>query len=65
MLLSDPVAQSVWSSSEDSGVVSLIPAQFHTLVEIDHEIISWSFSSFANSKRDIVRQAKICTGITG
>ena len=34
------VAQLVASLTADPGVVSLIPAQYHTFVEIDHEIIS-------------------------
>ena len=34
-----PVAHSVASPTADSGVVSLIPAQSHTFVELDHEII--------------------------
>ena len=32
--------QSVASPNADPGVASLIPAQSHTFVEIDHEIIS-------------------------
>ena len=35
-----PVAQSVTSTTADAGVMSLIPAQFHVFMEIDHEIIS-------------------------
>ena len=35
-----PIAQSVANLTVDPGVVSLIPAQSHTFVEIDHEIIS-------------------------
>ena len=34
------VAQSVMSLTADPGVASLIPAQSHTFMEIDHEIIS-------------------------
>ena len=34
-----PVAQLVASKITDPGVVSLIPAQPHTSVEIDHEIL--------------------------
>ena len=34
------MAQPVMSPTADQGVVSLIPAQSHTFVEIDHEIIS-------------------------
>ena len=32
--------QSVDSPNADPGVASLIPAQSHTFVEIDHEILS-------------------------
>ena len=32
--------QSVASPTADPGVASLIPAQSHTFMEIDHEIIS-------------------------
>ena len=45
------VAQSVTCLASDAcltadpGVVSSIPARYHTFVEIDHEIISTSFSS--------------------
>ena len=35
-----PVAQSVVRPIADPGVVSWIPAGFHTFVEIDHEIFS-------------------------
>ena len=39
----------------DSGVASLIPAQSHTFVEIDHEIISMAILlSFADSRRVVV-----------
>ena len=34
------IAQWVTCLTADPGVASLIPAQSHTLVEIDHEIIS-------------------------
>ena len=34
-----PVAQSEASPTADPGVVSLVPAQSHTFVELDHEII--------------------------
>ena len=39
-LIQDPVAQSVMSLTADRGIASLIPAQSHTFLEIDHEIIS-------------------------
>ena len=35
-----PVGQLVTSPTADPGIVSLILAQSHTFVEIDHEIIS-------------------------
>ena len=39
----------------DAGVTSLIPARSHTFVEIDHEIISMSFSFLLlNHSRRIV-----------
>ena len=39
----------------DQGVASLIPARSHTFVEIDHEIISRSFSSLPlNHSRKVV-----------
>ena len=31
--------------TEEPGIPSWIPARSHTFVEIDHEIILWSFSS--------------------
>ena len=39
-LKDSPVAQSVASLTADPGVTSLIPAQSHSFMEIDHEIIS-------------------------
>ena len=38
--LPGPVAQSVANPTTDLGIMSSIPACSHTLVEIDHEIIS-------------------------
>ena len=38
--LPGPVEQSVASQTADPGITSLIPAQSHTFVDIDHEIIS-------------------------
>ena len=35
-----PIALPVRSLTADPGVVSLIPARSHALVEVDHEIIS-------------------------
>ena len=55
------VAQSVTCLATDAsliadpGVASLIQAQSHTFVEIDHEIILWSFSSLPlNHSRRVV-----------
>ena len=52
----------------DTGVASSIPAQSHTFVEIDHEIISMaillpSADSFKNGCCQL--QAKVCARITG
>ena len=45
----------------DPGVKSSIPAQSHTFVEIDHEIISMSFSiPLIHSKRVVVRYKRTC-----
>ena len=46
----------------DPGVASLNPAQSHTLVEVDHEIFLWSFSSFPlnNSGRFVVSYKRKC-----
>ena len=52
----------------DPGVVSSIPARYHTLVEIDHEIISTVilFSSADLFKKGCGQlQAKVCAQITG
>ena len=47
-------------------VLSLIPARSHTLMEIDHEIFSMSFSSFGRFKKGCCQlQAKVCTQSTG
>ena len=49
------VAQSVTCLASDSGVVSLIPAHSHTLVEIDYEIISKAILlPSADSRRVVV-----------
>ena len=40
LLLPVTLAQLVESPTADQGVASSIPARLHTLVEIDHEIIS-------------------------
>ena len=52
----------------DPGVASSIPARSHTLVEIDHEIISTvillpSADSFKKGCYQL--QAKVCAQITG
>ena len=68
------VAQSVMCLATDAcltadpGVASLIPARYHTFVEIDHGIISTvnlirSADSF--KKGCCQSQAKVCARITG
>ena len=47
----------------DPGVASSIPTRSHTFVEIDHEIISTSFSSLP--KYCCQLQAKVCAQSTG
>ena len=47
----DPVTQLVARPIADPGVVSLILAQSHTFVEIDHEIFSTVNSSVADPRR--------------
>ena len=67
------IAQSVTCLAKDAnltadpGVMSLIPAQSHTFVEIDHEIISMvillpSAESFMKGCYQL--QAKVCARIT-
>ena len=67
------VAQSVTCLATDAcltaipGVASLIPARYHTFVEIDHEIISTvillpSADSFKKGCYQL--QAKVCARIT-
>ena len=56
------------SLAADPGVASLIPARFHTFVEIDYEIISTviflpSAESFKKDCRQL--QAKVCARSTG
>ena len=47
------------SLTADPGVASSIPALSHTFVQIDHEIISTSFSSFPlNHSRRVVASYK-------
>ena len=68
------VAQSVTclatdvSLSAEPGVTSSIPAQSHTFVEIDHEIISTDIllpSSESFKKGCCQLQAKVCAQSTG
>ena len=52
----------------DPGVASSVPAQFHTFVEIDHEIISTVIllpSADSFKKGCCQLQAKVCARITG
>ena len=52
----------------DPGVVSLIPARSHTLLEIDHDIISTVFlvpSAESFKKGCCQLQAKVCAYSTG
>ena len=74
VLLQGRVAQSVTrlatdaSLTADPGVASLIPAQSHTFVEIDHEIISTVIllpSTESFKKGCCQLQAKVCAQITG
>ena len=69
-----PVAQSVTCLATDAcltadpGVASLIPARYHTFVEIDHEIISTVIllpSADLFKKVCCQLQAKVCAQITG
>ena len=55
------------SLTADPGVVSLIPAWSHTLVEIDHEIISMVIllPSAKSFKKGCQLQAKVCARSTG
>ena len=57
------------SLTADPGVVSLIPARSHTIVEIDHEkIISTVIllpSAESNKKGCCQLQAKVCAQSTG
>ena len=51
------------SLTADPGVTSLIPARFHTFMEIDHEIISTMFllpSAESFKKGCCQLQAKVC-----
>ena len=74
LVLPGRVAQSVTCLATDAcltadpGVVSSIPAWYHTFVEIDHEIIS-TFILLPSAdlfKKDCCQlQAKVCAPITG
>ena len=68
------VAQSVMCLATDAcltadpGVASLVPARYHTFVEIDHEIISTVIllpSADLFKKGCCQLQAKVCAQITG
>ena len=73
-LLPGRVAQSVTCLATDAnltadpGVASLIPARSHTIVEIDHEIISTVIllpSAESLKKGCCQLQAKVCARSTG
>ena len=50
-----PIAQPVSSWTADPGIAGLIPAESHTFVEIDNEIISTVILlPFADSRRVVV-----------
>ena len=56
------------SLTADPGVATLIPARFHTFVEIDHEIISMVIlipSAESFKKGCCQLQAKVCARSTG
>ena len=56
------------SLAADPGVVSSIPARYHTFVEIDHEIISTVIllpSAESFKKGCCQLQAKVCARSTG
>ena len=60
-ILQGCVVQSVTCLTADPGVGSLIPAQFHTFLEIDHEIISTAIIlPCADSRRVIVSYNQKC-----
>ena len=74
LFLPGRVAQSVKCLATDAcltadpGVTNLIPARYHTLVEIDHEIISAVIllpSADLFKKGCCQLQAKVCAQITG
>ena len=53
-MLPGSVAQSVTCLTADPEVRSWIPAQFHTFVEIDHEIISMAILLPSADSRRVV-----------
>ena len=74
MVIPGRVAQSVTCLATDAcltadpGVASSIPAQYHTFVEIDHEVISTVIllpSADLFKKGCCQLQAKVCAQITG
>ena len=68
MLHPGRIAQSVACLATDPGVASLITAQSHTFMEIDHEIISMVIllPSTESFKKDCCQlQAKVSARITG
>ena len=48
------VAQSVMCLTTDLGIARLIPAWYHTFMEIDHEIISTAILLPSNDSRRVV-----------
>ena len=67
MCIQGHVAQSLTCLTADPGEVSSIPAQSHTFVEIDHEIISIGHSPhFRGFKKGCCQlQVKECAQSTG
>ena len=57
-----PVAHMVTSPTADPGATSLIPALFHTFVEIDHEIISMAILLLTRIQEGLsVTKESMCT----
>ena len=50
------MGQAILSPTANPGIVSSIPAWSHTLVTIDHEIISTYFPSSADSVRFVTTE---------
>ena len=59
-ILPSPATLSVASLIADPWVMSLIPAQPHTFVEVDHEIFSTVFPFFLLIQEGLVLEAKVC-----